>query len=289
MDKRKLREQQLSEQLGRLKLRQQQLSEQPDERGAAAGLLRELRSRIRQSTEQLSREQLLIQRLTDRLSREQSHQATVDGGVDTAKSTITTSGLATVSARANEDFIKKLKEIARRYDGCPNIAGQRELAARDHCRDVRGQLEDYFNNGTDIELTIYMRNTEGMIYYLGEVVRRGLDPDLERNDPRPTFVKRSSPYDEYPWEKDCEQPGVLVVGTSTTCNYVFRLIEGEAPASGDVVSIQYGGHWYSVVGSYDPEKPDLSTLTLEFVKQQIALNSSAKSLPQSSVITTVGQ
>ncbi len=293
LDKRKLREQQLSEQLGQLKLRQQQLSEQPDQRGAAAGLLRELQSRIRQSTEQLSREQLLIQRLTDRLSREQSseqsHQAIVDSGADTAKSTITTSGLATVSAFANEDFIKKLKEIARRYDGCPNMAGQRELAARNHCRDVGGQLEDYFNNGTDMELTIYMRNTEGMIYYLGEVVRRGLNPDLERNDPRPTFVKRGSPYDEYPWEKDCEQPGVLIVGTSTTCNYVFRLIEGEAPASGDMVSIQYGGHWYSVIGRYDPEKPDLSTLTLEFVKQQIALNSSAKSLPQSSVITTVGQ
>lgn len=185
---------------------------------------------------------------------------------DRAKSTITPSGLATVSVKAHPNLVKKLIGIAVRYNS----------------REVASQIEAYFADGrTDMEITVYMRNTEGMIYYLGEVVRRALKPDLESAE-RYIFVKRNSPYDAYPWEERCEEPSKL-------CNYVFRLIEGDRPSPGDMVSIQYGGHWYSVVGSYDPEQPDLSTLTLEFVKQQIALNSSAKSLPQSSVITTVGQ
>ncbi len=263
-----LREQQsFEEQLRKLQLRGQQLGDQLGERSTNAQQLRAqnlrakqlqiVQSRIQKMTEQQLRQQLF----------DQLHEGGADSSVDAAKSTITSSGLATVSVKAHPNLVKKLIEIAMRDDS----------------REVASQIKAYFAGGrTDMEITVYMRNTEGMIYYLGEVVRRALKPDLEPAEKRYIFVKRGSPYDAYLWEKDCKQPSEL-------CNYVFRLIEGDAPSPGDMVSIQYGGHWYSVVGSYDPKKPDLSTLTLEFVKQQIALNSSAKSLPQSSVITTVGQ
>jgi len=61
------------------------------------------------------------------------------------------------------------------------------------------------------------------------------------------------------------------------------------------VSVNYEGHLYSVPGPIDglPD-PDrlrggVSSQVLSIVREQIALNSSAKSLPQSSVITLVGQ
>ncbi len=184
-------------------------------------------------------------------------------GEKTNESTIKSSGVASVNVLASEGFIQALLRIAGR-DGPP---------------EVLAQLEGFFgHHRSGMEITIYMRNTQGMIYYLGEVVRRALNPDL--GPPRHIFVKRGNPYLPFQLE-EC-------TSASKMCNYVFRLREGVAITGTDLVSIQYGGQTYSVSGAYDPNQPDLSSMTMEIVKQQIALNSSAKSLPQSSVITTVG-
>jgi len=134
---------------------------------------------------------------------------------------------------------------------------------------------------TGIKITISMRHTEGIIYYLGELARRALNPDLEERG-RYLYVKRPAPFEVEDYRNLCG-------GSSQSCYYIFRLFDEPTPLSGEFATVNYAGRWYSISGKYDPKAPDLSSLSLDITKQLIALNSSAKSLPQSSVITAVGQ
>lgn len=131
------------------------------------------------------------------------------------------------------------------------------------------------------KITIYMRHTEGIIYYLGELARRSLNPDFEKAR-RFLFIKRLAPFDTEGYKELCTK-------SSKTCVFIFRLFDEPEATTSAFVSVNYSDRWYAVSGNYDPDQPDFSTLSMDFVKQLIALNSSAKSLPQSSVITTVGQ
>jgi hypothetical protein len=143
------------------------------------------------------------------------------------------------------------------------------------------QLARDLHHFSKVSITIYMRHTEGIIYYLGELARRALHPDLEQR-PRYFFFTSASPYDDKAYWCPCTKP-------SSSCSFIFRLQEGPPAGSENFLTVQYGGQWYSVAGNYDPTEPDFSSTSLDFVKQLIAVNSSAKSLPQSSVVTTVGQ
>ena len=127
-----------------------------------------------------------------------------------------------------------------------------------------------------VKITIYMRSTEGIIYYLGELVRR------QFNDQHPveTFEKE---YKGYRTDRDTE----LCQQQNDVCKHIFNLHQGSAPEPGAVVSVFYDGRWFSLPSS-TPDQIDRSSLTFEFVKQLVALNSSAKGLPQSSVITSAG-
>lgn len=176
---------------------------------------------------------------------------------ETVTNEIRASGSASVNLIASDALIRRLIGIANQYD--PGAATQ---------------LEAFFD-GTpvSIEITIYMRHTEGMIYYLGELARRELNPE---HDSGPIFIKTEPPYRPHDFENDCD---------AERCGYIFHLREVPAPVPGDFLAVNYEGRWYSVPAA---SSNDYSTETFEIVKQQIALNSSAKSLPQSSVITTVG-
>jgi hypothetical protein len=114
-----------------------------------------------------------------------------------------------------------------------------------------------------------------MIYYLGELVRR------QFKDGREIFVKLDRPYRPHDPKTICRQPEE----EEEKCAFIFHLNEGPVPEPGDVTSVFYDGRWFSLPRG---SQIDLSSLTFDFVKQLIALNSSAKSLPQSSVITTAG-
>jgi hypothetical protein len=129
-----------------------------------------------------------------------------------------------------------------------------------------------------VKITIYMRSTEGMIYYLGELVRR----QYRDQDPRETLEKEDKPYKSHD-PTPCKQAQELEL---KFCSHIFQLHQGPAPEPGAVVSVLYAGRWFSLPASQGPL--DRSSLTFDFLKQQIALNSSAKGLPQSSVITTAG-
>lgn len=170
---------------------------------------------------------------------------------------IRSSGSATVALKPSETFIARLRQIANAY-------GRPDLADR---------LKPFRNNDT-VKITVYLRHTEGMIHYLGELVRR----QYSERAPREFFIKLDPPYATHDMRKTCHE-------ADGECAYIFHLYQGTAPEPDDVVSAFYDGRWFSLPPG---SQFDMSSLTFDFLKQQIALNSSAKSLPQSSVLTTVG-
>ncbi len=197
---------------------------------------------------------------------------------------IKSSGSASVGLYLTSEFINRLEHIAHddglRNEEVLNASGKTALEDDlDRFGSSRGRRP------FGVTLTIYMRHTEGMIYYLGELVRRSLTRDYGEK-PREIFTRQPDAYVNYKdysqfWKHPCEM-------ASKDCAYIFRLKEELAPTPGEFVSVAYAGRWYSVSSAFDPDLPDRSSLSLDFLKQLIAVNSSAKSLPQSSVITTVG-
>jgi hypothetical protein len=134
-------------------------------------------------------------------------------------------------------------------------------------------------------MTVYMRHTEGMIYYLGELARRSLTRDYGESQ-RDIFTRQGDPpikYSDYE-QYECHAPAA----PSKYCAYIFHLQQGLVPKPGEFVSAVYNGHVYSISSAFDPDRPDRSSMSVDFLKQLIAINSSAKSLPQSSVLSVVG-
>jgi hypothetical protein len=203
------------------------------------------------------------------------------GDKTSVDSRIGATGAAKVSLKITPELIGLLKRIAHTVASNPdpdplfNMEQEKELElALNHF--------DSFDESkpTPVSITVYLRHTEGVIYYLGELARRSLSDDYGEGT-RDIFVKRAVGYGEYPINEPCEHP-------SFQCAYIFRLQKGSESLPGDFLSVNYNGAWYSISGTYDRDKPDLSSLSLDFVKQLIAINSSAKSLPQSSVLSVVG-
>jgi len=168
------------------------------------------------------------------------------------KSDLHLTGTSKASAIISRALGDRFRKIATKY----------KTADYDPCsaRDLLCELSD-----TPVTLTFHVRSTASMIYYLGEVVRRQLSPEFGRPI-RPIKVEYG--------------PGRYFD--------LFVLHEG-LPAPDDFLSVVYEGSLYSVAGTHGAARHDLSSQVLSILREQIALNSSAKSLPQSSVISVVGQ
>lgn len=115
-----------------------------------------------------------------------------------------------------------------------------------------------------VGLDITIRNTLGIIYYLGEIARGQLG--LARSNgsvlPGPTLLFRGPNADAR--------------------EYLFRIRRG----SGDpTLSVAYDGTSYTIAA--DPGTGDHSSQVLDLVEQLSALNSSAKDLPSSNVVNLV--
>jgi hypothetical protein len=188
-------------------------------------------------------------------------------------------GSASVNIFASDEFISNLLQAAR-DDESSDAQGF----------EVEKQLEKFFSRAprdskkaVALKITIYMRHTEGMVYYVGSLVRRSLG-QAHGWDQRDIYIRLDRPYETHR-QQLCRE-------SADMCAYIFRLHVG-SPQPGDIIAVNYAGQSYSIPGlnSSQPglDSPiDLSSLTFDFLKQLIALNSSAKSLPQSSVVTTVG-
>jgi hypothetical protein len=177
---------------------------------------------------------------------------------------------------ASAEFVARLVAIAEKHPVKvdPDETGGRESVS------LGPELGKF--SMKPVVLTFSTRSVEQMIYYLGEVVRRQtFASEFER--PRDIYVKWGISLAPYPEYVECSQP-------DRNCVRLFVLNEGVNSESDDILSVNYGGRQFSVprAAGLTPEA-GLSPAVLEILRQQLAVNSSAKSLPQSSVISVVGQ
>ncbi len=150
--------------------------------------------------------------------------------------------------------------------------------------------------GAHISMKFQTRSTEGILYYLGEITRRRLAP--ERAAPRVIQAKAGLHYGTYPL-RDCssQEPITEIAPLSNLPRYRFDaaipirceniFVVNEGPSFGNsVVSVTYNGQIYSV--PHDRKIGGRSSQVVELVKQVLNLNTSAKQLPSTTVISVVG-
>ena len=150
--------------------------------------------------------------------------------------------------------------------------------------------------GARISMKIQTRSTEGILYYLGEIVRRQLTP--EGGIPRIIKTKAGLNYGAYPMEEcddKTEITNIRPLGRGARyqydaqipvqCQSIFVVTQG--PSIGDsVVSVTYNGAIYTI--PHSTEAGGRSSQVTELVKQVLNLNTSAKQLPSTTVISVVG-
>jgi hypothetical protein len=162
-----------------------------------------------------------------------------------------------------------------------------------------------FAGGT-ISFIVYTRSTEGILYYLGEIARRRLFTETQYGEKaRYIQVKTSIPRGTFPASEceDAENGGRYERKTdlqylsirrglndephsSYNCENIF-VLDNQPSIEGHIISVSYDGMSFSV--PRDRERSGRTTQVLELVKQLLALNTSAKQLPTTGVISVISQ
>lgn len=174
-------------------------------------------------------------------------------------------GTATQKVTASGEFISRLMEIAQ------------DSTINQRSPDLYQTLARF--SGQNVYLSFNLRSVEAMIYYLGEVSRRQLNPEFGQPK-RVVYIRTVPHYAAYPANKPCTP-------LDSDCSPLFVLSRNGVPHIDDFLTVTYNGSRYTVPGQGNGG--GWSSAVLEIVKQQLALNSSAKSLPASNVISLVGQ
>src|SRR5262249_4739780 len=117
-----------------------------------------------------------------------------------------------------------------------------------------------------VQLELSTRSTEGVIYFLGEIIRRQIDQG--KGTVKFTYTNHRS----------CERKPIFVLE---------RYDVKEATSGRSPLEVKYEGNIYKV--PKDQKRAGMTSEVLSVVMQLIALHKSAKSLPTSSVFTLVGQ
>lgn len=144
------------------------------------------------------------------------------------------------------------------------------------------EIMESFAKKNSISFTFYPKSTEAVIYYLGEVARRYLYPDFG-NQPLQILIATPPDYTKDFSVDSCVQPPQK--DASLVCPYLFQIDWSPVSLPGTIWSLYDGSGFlvkdYLHGGGY-------SMSSLEIVKQLVALFSSAKSLPQTTVLNVVG-
>ena len=145
-------------------------------------------------------------------------------------------------------------------------------------------------------IDFYPRSTESAIYYLGEVARsyranaarlaqgEAVDfPVANENFPVVGVFKIPSPGERY------AAVHCTLAADTDGCRNFFRVEEGSEIGHGPV-TVEYDGTNYGIADTVCPAGKgcDYSAPTLELVKHLLALNTSAKDLPATTVLTVIG-
>jgi hypothetical protein len=146
----------------------------------------------------------------------------------------------------------------------------------------------------DVTFRFHVRSVEGILYYLGEVTRQNLN--LESDNPRIVQIKTNLRYGTIP-PRECdtattEKKSDLISLTarrpndrwSYSCENLFMLEVGAQPDA--FYTVTYDNITYSIPN--DRARAGRTLQVLELVKQLLALHTSAKTLPQSSVFSIIG-
>jgi hypothetical protein len=191
--------------------------------------------------------------------------------------------------------------------------------------DTEEKLWDNFRskNGAAVKvrLTFYMRSTSDLLNFLGQIVARDLNPGIFRPEyaafPRRIWIgdattfrfkipRSTEPYD--PKMDPPLKPSVVLFDklnpAAGPCRCYFDanlykklhhegvlyyenlfVLERDVPLNG-YLAVAYGGHVYSMPD--DPAVAGWTTQVLGITKQLLAVNTSAATLPQTSVISIVG-
>ncbi len=208
----------------------------------------------------------------------------------------------------SDQFIKNLGVVARNTEDSRNATLPGNPSVRDTDAHkflryidefrasntaVRGKAGAIIHKDNLVTVAIYTRSTEGILYFLGEVVRRQLNPDRSIApglQPNPVQVKiETTAYRWYP-ESPCK-PGILLKGQGAPdvdgayiCRDLFVLESSPGTLALTPTSVVYQGTLYSVPGD---DRTTKTMHVLSIVKQLLAVNTSAKSLPQTNVLGVI--
>jgi hypothetical protein len=146
-----------------------------------------------------------------------------------------------------------------------------------------------------LSFKLQVRSTEGILYYLGEVTRRHLYPESTVDEKTrliqvPTRVPRGAiprtACEDQGQGKPTRKTDVVYLNgqaaTGADAYFCENLFVVDTSPSSSFVSVSYDGASYGLSG--DKERTGRTYQVLELVKQILALNTSAKQLPATSVL-----
>ena len=211
-----------------------------------------------------------------------------EAGDDLATRGVHESGVSELSGiRLSPEFLNRIDRLQR--------AAQE--ARPDLPEDAYFQVRD-FANGL-VSFKVYTRSTEGILYYLGEITRRRLFTEFG-DVPRTIQVKTGLRHGTLPMgECDDRENGAswqaradLVSlsrrrpGSARGGYYCENMFVLSNELGGDnIITVRYDGMFFGV--PRDPNKSGRTLQVLELTKQLLALNTSAKQLPATGVISVI--
>jgi hypothetical protein len=156
--------------------------------------------------------------------------------------------------------------------------------------------------GGVVSFRVYTRSTQGILYYLGEVTRRRLFTEFG-DQPRTIQVKTALRYGTFPLSEchDAEnnaswqqKDDLVYLGRrrdageapgSYYCENLFVLDNPDRALGDHVIGVTYDRMVFGI--PRDPNRHGRTLQVLELVKQLLALNTSAKQLPSTSVLSVI--
>jgi hypothetical protein len=153
--------------------------------------------------------------------------------------------------------------------------------------------------GGMVSFKVYTRSTQGILYYLGEITRRRLFTEFG-DQPRTVQVKSALRYGTLPLSECDDRENGASWQEKKDLAYLSRRQAGQRPSGsyycenlfvldnsgGDhVINVAYDGMQFGI--PRDPNRSGRTLQVLELVKQLLALNTSSKELPSTSVLSVV--
>jgi hypothetical protein len=131
--------------------------------------------------------------------------------------------------------------------------------------------------GKNVSVSFNTRSIEGILYFLGEVVRRSAHPEKGQSN-SPVQVRVGPPQNPFP-RKTCPYEGEI---NGYRCTNLFVVEEGGWETDG--ISVEYAGSRFTISSN---TSGSWTMPVFDIVKQLQAVNTQAKQLPASNLISVL--